>query len=75
MGFLCLQFTKVQFLDGSDAMVRAHSFLDSKERDGDTPSQMRALRFYEVQQLGAMELVSELELEKRMGLERFRKLV
>lgn len=75
LGFCCLQPTKVQFLDGSDAMVKAHSFLDSKERAGDTPGQMRALRFYEVRQLGATELVSELELEKRMGLEQFRKLV
>lgn len=75
LGFCCLQPTKVQFLDASDAMVKAHSFLDSKERAGDTPGQMRALRFYEVQHPGGMELVSELELEKRMGLEQFSKLV
>lgn len=75
LGFCCLQPTKVQFLDGSNAMVKAHSFLDSKERAGDTPGQMRALRFYEVRQLRAMEHVSELELEMRMGLEQFRKLV
>lgn len=75
LGFCCLQPTKVQFLDGSDAMVIAHSFLDSKQRDGDAPSQTRALRFYEVRHHGGIELISELELEKRMGLEQFRKLI
>lgn len=75
LGFCCLQPTKVQFLDGCAAMVKAHSFLDSKERAGDTPSQTRALRFYEVQHPGGMEIIGELELEKRMGLEQFRKLI
>lgn len=77
LGFCCLQPAKVRWLDGSEVTVTAHSYWDSKARSDDTPTKMRALRFYEVKRTGhsETEIISELELEKRMGLEQFQRLV
>lgn len=76
-GFHCLQPTKVRFLDGAEATVTAHSFRDGKERSGDLPADMRALRLYAIRQRAgrALEIVNELALENRMGQERFSRLV
>lgn len=76
LGFRCLHSTAVCFLDGSTAMVGAHSFRDSKMRSDDDVAPLRALRIYEVNRGGTpgTELVTELELEGLIGQEQFNRL-
>lgn len=77
LGFRCIQSVKIELPDGSTAMVKAHSFRDSKTRWQGDPTQMRTLRHYELHRGGnrGAELFTELELEELLGAERFKKLV
>ena len=74
LGFLCLEPTKVRFIDGTDAVVTAHSFCDGTEQE--VASDVRARRFYSVAgHTAPTEIINELALESRMGRERFWRLL
>ena len=75
--FRCVQPTSVSF-DGSVATVTAFIYLEHLEKEylDCTEHEKRAWKFYLVARKNqqAVELISELELEKRIGTEAFNQL-
>jgi len=73
--FLCLEPTQVK-LDGLDTTVKAFCYLDylEKEYPNCTEHEKRAWKFYSFGRAKQIELISELELEKRIGTEVFTQL-
>ena len=61
-------------MDGTEAVVSAHSFRIGKKRRGKTDD--RAMRYFSVsQRVGPVEFINEVRLENRIGQEQFRRLI